>query len=124
MTQTLTTKQILTFITKRLDDGKAEDIQTLDIRPVSTMADYMVIATGTSSRHVLSLAHHLTEDLKDKDIRPLNNHEKSSGHWVALDLGQVIVHIFTAEARLTYDLEGLWRLPSPKRTRTKRQKNA
>ena len=120
----LTTKNIIDLITKKLDAGKAEDIQVFDIRSVSTLTDYTIIATGTSSRHVMSLAHHLTEDLKENGIRPLNDFRQGEGHWVVVDLGAILVHILTQEARLMYALEEMWVKPKSKRTRKAPQKSA
>ncbi|MBQ7413699.1 MAG: ribosome silencing factor [Alphaproteobacteria bacterium] len=121
----LTIKTLLNKINKKLDAGKAEDIRILDIRPLSSFADYMIIATGTSTRHVLSLAHHLIEDLKQNGYPPFNNDTPGDGTWAVVDLGNILIHIFTAEARNLYNLEGLWSVqPKSKRTRTKRQKSA
>lgn len=121
----LTTETLLKKITQKLDDGKAENIQILDIRLLSSFADYMIVATGTSTRHVLSLAHHLMEDLKQSGQSPFNNETPGDGTWAVVDLGNILIHIFTEEARHLYDLEGLWSVePKSKRTRTKRQKSA
>jgi len=117
------TQNLLDFITQKLDAGKAEDIALLDIRNISTLADFMIIATGTSTRHVMSLAHHLTQDLKKKDYPLFTDTSGGDGNWVALDLGNILVHLFTADSRLKYDLEGLWN-PKPKRTRKAPRKSA
>ena len=117
------TQHLLDFITQKLDAGKAENITLLDIRKISTLADFMIIATGTSTRHVMSLAHHLVQDLK-KEKHPLfTDTTPGDGNWVALDLGHVLVHLFTADSRLKYDLEGLWNI-KPKRTRKAPRKSA
>jgi len=120
----LTIKSTVNLITKKLDAGKAEDIQVFDIRSISTLADYTVIATGTSSRHVMSLAHHLVEELKKHDIRPMNDIHQGEGHWVVVDLGSILVHIFTQDTRLTYALEEIWQLPKSKRSRKAPRKSA
>ena len=117
------TQKLLNLITRKLDAGKAEAISVLDIRKVSTLADYMVIATGTSTRHVLSLAHHLAQDLKKEKYPLWTDPDQGDGSWVALDLGSVLVHLFTNESRLKYDLDGLWGI-KPKRTRKAPRKNA
>ena len=95
-------------IVRYLDSGKAEDIKTLDVRAKSSFADTMIIATGTSTRHVMALAYNLVKDLKQKGIRPANDILLSDGQWVVVDLGALLVHLFTAEARSKYDLEALW----------------
>ena len=114
---------LLDFITQKLDAGKAEDITLIDIRKTSSFADFMIIATGTSTRHVMALAHHLTQDLKKEKYPLFTDSMPGDGHWVALDLGNVLIHLFTAESRLMYDLEGLWRV-KPKHTHKAPRKNA
>lgn len=120
----LTIKGTISLITKKLDSGKAENIQIFDIRSISTLADYTIIATGTSSRHVMSLAHHLAEELKKHNIRPINDIHQGEGHWVVVDLGAILVHILTQDARLTYALEEMWQKPKSKRSRRVSRKSA
>lgn len=115
---------VLDFAVKKLDDGKAENLTVLDIREKSSMADTIVIGTGTSSRHVMALAHNLVTELKKQDIRPLNDCHRGEGCWAVVDLGDVIIHLFTADARQEYNLEELWSEPKSKRTRKAPQKNA
>ena len=115
---------ILDFIVKKLDAGKAENLVVFDIREKSSMADTIVIGTGTSSRHVMALAHNLVTELKKQDIRPLNDCHRGEGCWAVVDLGDTIIHIFTAEARTDYNLEELWGETKSKRTRKVQQKNA
>ena len=102
------TKVLLDFIAQKLDSYKAEDISRLDVRSLSSITDFMIIATGTSSRHVLSLAHHLADDLRKQGYLLFNDPLSGEGSWTVLDLGSVLVHLFTSEARLRYDLESLW----------------
>ena len=101
-------KSLTDQIVQKLDDNKAENIRLLDIRGKSSFADWMVIATGTSTRHVVALAHHLVQDLKSKDRRPLNDFTRTDGQWAVVDLGDIIVHLFTSDTRALYDLESLW----------------
>ncbi len=115
---------ILDFVVKKLDDGKAENLTVLDIREKSSMADMIVIGTGTSSRHVMALAHNLVTELKKQDIRPLNDCHRGEGCWAVVDLGDIIIHLFTADARQEYNLEELWSEPKSKRTRKVPQKSA
>ena len=124
MTYKTETQKIVTFVTQKLDDGKAEKIVKLDVRKLSSITDVMIIATGTSTRHVMALAHHLAEDLKKEGVVPLNYIHQGDGHWVVLDFGRVIVHIFTEEMRALYDLEGLWQAPKPARSRKAPRKSA
>ncbi|MBR6412374.1 MAG: ribosome silencing factor [Alphaproteobacteria bacterium] len=124
MTYKTETQKIITFVVKKLDAGKAEKIVKLDVRKLSSLTDVMIIATGTSTRHVMALAHHLVEDLKKQKILPLNDIHQGDGNWALVDLGSVLVHIFTDEARLKYDLENLWRPLKSTRTRKAPQKSA
>lgn len=102
------TQSLLDFVVAKLDSGKADKITVLDLKGKSTLADYMVIASGTSSRHVLALVHNLAEDLKKKGIKSMSDGESGDGTWVVLDLGDIIVHIFNPEARNHYALEEIW----------------
>ena len=103
-TEPTLTDRIVSF----LDAGKAENIRILDVRNKSSFADQMIIATGTSTRHVASLAYNLIRDLKAYGIRPINDLQLSDGHWVVADFGSVLVHLFTADTRQLYRLESLW----------------
>ncbi len=108
---------LLERIKTSLDDDKALDIVTIALEGRSSLADALVIATGTSSRHVASIADHLARKLKDAGYgtRPVNGAQQ--GDWVLVDAGDVIVHIFRAEVRDYYDLEGMWSVQEPKRGR-------
>jgi len=108
---------LLERIRTSLDDDKALDIVTIPLAGRSSLADALVIATGTSSRHVASIADHLARKLKDAGYgtRPVNGAQQ--GDWVLVDAGDVIVHIFRAEVRDYYDLEGMWSVDEPKRSR-------
>lgn len=101
-------QSLLDFVVQKLDAGKADKITVLDLKGKSTLADYMVIASGTSSRHVLALVHNLAEDLKKKGIRSVSDGAAGDGAWVVLDLGDVIVHVFNPESRAYYALEEIW----------------
>lgn len=100
--------KVVSDIVRRLKDNKAERVVALDIRKKSSLSDYMVVAGGTSTRHVMSLAHHLAEDLKKENINPLNDCHQGGGHWAVLDLGNIIVHVLTEDVRAEYALEKLW----------------
>lgn len=89
-------------------DKKATDVVILDMRGRATYADYLVIASGESERQVTSMAEHLEEKLADEGYRPIGTEGLESGHWVLLDFGEVVAHLFFAEVRAFYDLEGLW----------------
>ena len=108
---------LLDRIRASLDDDKALDIVTIPLGGRSSLADAIVIATGTSSRHVASIADHLARRLKDAGYgtRPVNGAQQ--GDWVLVDAGDVIVHVFRAEVREYYNLESMWTVEEPKRSR-------
>jgi len=90
-------------------DKKAEDIVILDVRGISSFADYFVIMSGRSTRHVQGLADAVDQALGNKRLKKDNIEGLNEGHWVLLDYNDVVVHIFYQESRGFYDLEGLWR---------------
>ena len=101
-------EDLLNKITKILDAKKAIDLKTIDIKEKSSIADYMVIATGTSSTHIKSLADNVEEDLKKEEIYPNKIEGYNTNSWILMDYGDMIVNIFTPEERENYNLEELW----------------
>lgn len=99
---------LLDLINKTLDDGKAEDTIVIDLQGKSTIADYMVIATGRSQRQVASLADHLLSALKDHGYGRVSAEGLRHGDWVLIDAGDVVVHLFRPEVRAFYNLEKMW----------------
>jgi len=97
---------LLTRIVASLEDGKAEDIVTIDLAGKTLIADYMVVASGRSARQVASLAEHLIEMLPKKARAAVEG--KAQGDWVLIDAGDVIVHLFRPEIRAYYNLEKMW----------------
>jgi ribosome-associated protein len=94
-------------ILETLNANKALDIVTIDITEKSFFADYLIIASGSSSRHVSSMADHL--HLKLKSSAPFLRWEgKQQGEWVLIDTGEIVIHLFKPEIRKFYDLEKLW----------------
>ena len=91
-----------------LEDVKAQDIVTIDVRGKTSVTDFMVIASGTSSRHVKSLANEVLDKVKENGVRPIGNEGLEGGEWALLDLGDVVVHVFQVATRQFYDLERLW----------------
>ena len=89
-------------------DNKAEDVVVLDVQGISSFADYFVIMSGRSSRHVQGLAQALEATMRSKRISAANAEGIQDGMWVLLDFDDVVVHIFYHEQRSFYDLEGLW----------------
>jgi len=97
-----------------LDLNKAQDIVTIDLKDKSSMADYMIIASGTSSRHIQSLSEQVLEKLKDNGIQNSKIEGKESNEWKLVDGIDLIVHIFHPEKRKFYELEKIWSELIPK----------
>jgi len=91
-----------------LEELKARDITQLDVAKLTDFTDLMVIASGTSTRHVSALAQNLVEKAKEQGLQPRGVEGGDNADWVLVDLGDVIVHVMLPEARALYDLERLW----------------
>ncbi|TCT14900.1 ribosome-associated protein [Natranaerovirga pectinivora] len=102
-------KDMVKIIYDALDDKKAEDIKVLDIRDVTVLADYFIIAHGNNINHVKTLIDNTEEALEKEGYFAKQKEGYSTGTWVLLDYGNVIIHIFGKEDRLFYDLERVWR---------------
>ena len=102
------------IIINTLDLNKAEDIVTIDLKDKSSMADYMIIASGTSSRHIQSLSEQVLEKLKNNGVKDSKIEGKESGEWKLVDGIDLIVHIFHPEKRKFYELEKIWSELIPK----------
>jgi ribosome silencing factor RsfS/YbeB/iojap/nicotinate (nicotinamide) nucleotide adenylyltransferase len=98
--------ELLTLAVNTLEDGKAEDIVTIDLAGKTTIADYMVIASGRSARQIMALTEHL-EEVLTRRIR-ISIEGKTQGDWVLIDAGDIIVHLFRPEIRVYYNLEKMW----------------
>lgn len=103
--------ELTALIKKTLEDAKAEDIVIIDLKDKTDLADYMIIASGNSNRHVLSLAEKLVTKLKKQKIIP-NVEGKKQADWILIDTLNVIIHIFRPEIRQYYNLEKMWGLVS------------
>lgn len=102
-------KKMTKIAFKALEDKKAEDIRIIDISGVSVMADYFVIANGTNESQVKALVDHVQEELFKAGYEVKQVEGYRSANWILLDYGDIIVHIFSKEDRLFYDLERIWR---------------
>ena len=102
------------IVVKILDTNKAQDIVSIDLKDKSSMADYMIIASGTSSRHIQSLSEQVLEKLKDNGINDSKIEGKDSNEWKLVDGIDLIVHIFHPEKRRFYELEKMWSELMPK----------
>ncbi|AUQ24671.1 ribosome silencing factor [Dickeya zeae] len=96
------------FVIDKLDDLKGQDIVALNVKGKSSITDYMVICTGTSSRHVSSIADHVVQESRAAGLMPLGVEGENDADWVVVDLGEVIVHVMQEESRHLYELEKLW----------------
>jgi ribosome-associated protein len=98
----------LDFYVKAALGRKAFDLVILDVRDLTSIADAFIICSGRSNRQVAAIAESIQVELKKHGIRPLSVEGKKEGHWVLLDYGHVIMHVFYEPIRSFYDLEGLW----------------
>ena len=96
------------LITDTMKDLKAQDVQTLDVRAQTTMTDYMIIASGRSSRQVKAIADKIIEAAKSRQIRPLGVEGAQQAEWILIDFGDVIAHVMQPGTRDYYQLEKLW----------------
>ena len=101
-------------IEKILDDNKAQSITSINLKNKSYIADYMIIASGTSSRHLQSLSEILVNELKKQGIENCRIEGRDSNDWKLVDTQDIIVHIFHPEKRKFYDLEKMWSEETPK----------
>lgn len=96
------------WVQSALDDAKARDIAVLDMRKISDFTDYMIIATGTSNRHVQSTADKVVDSLRAQGVRTVGVEGEKTGDWVLIDFGDVVAHVMREETRDFYNLEKLW----------------
>ena len=105
----LTAKEMVTIACNALEDKKASDIKVINIEKVSSIADFFIIASGTSSPHTKALSDFVEEKVqKELNENILRREGYRDGTWVLLDYGDIVVHVFNAEARDFYSLERLW----------------
>ena len=91
-----------------LSDNKAKDITKINLEKKSSIADFMIICSGTSNRHVISLSNYLVEALKKENLNTLSVEGIRNGDWVLVDAGDIIIHLFRSEVREYYALEKMW----------------
>ncbi|MGS2717206.1 ribosome silencing factor [Eionea flava] len=102
------TENVSQLALEALDDLKAQEVVTLDVTSLSDVMDDLIIATGTSNRHVKSLAGNVVDELKKQGIQPVGVEGMDSSDWVLVDYGSVVVHVMLPQTRKFYDLEKLW----------------
>ena len=102
------TKELLKMVENVLNERKGQNITILDVIGKTSVTDYMVLATSTSERHAKALSDYVVEKVKENGFTPLGIEGQQGSDWVLVDLGDVILHIMTAQAREFYQLEKLW----------------
>lgn len=102
--------EIAAEVVAALEDVKGQDIRVMDVQELTTITDSMVFCTGTSTRHVKSLADNVIDRVKQLGRRPLGVEGIDTAEWVLVDLGEVVVHVMQAQTRAHYQLEKLWDL--------------
>lgn len=102
------TEKMLELVVGTLDEGKAKNIKVIDVKGKTTITDYFVVASGTSERHVKSLADQVVEKLKRDRVQPLGIEGERVGEWVLVDLTDVVLHVMLPQTREFYQLEKLW----------------
>jgi ribosome-associated protein len=103
-------EQLCALVVDALDDVKAQNIVKLDVREMTTVTDYMIVASGTSSRHVQALADNVAEKATLAGHKPIGVEGEQGGEWILLDLQDVLVHVMLPRVREFYNLEKLWSL--------------
>lgn len=104
----MTIDELKQLAVNALEDLKAEDILVLDVKGKTSIADWIIVATGSSGRHVRSIANNVAVEAKNANASYLGTEGEEDGEWVLVDLGDVIVHVLQQQAREYYDLESLW----------------
>ena len=104
----MNSEQLSELVIEALDDIKAKDIVRLDVRDMTSVTDYMIVASGTSNRHVKALVDNVTEKAREAGHRPIGVEGEDGGEWVLLDLQDTLVHVMLPKVREFYNLEKLW----------------
>ncbi len=113
----MTPEALRTLIVDALEDRKGRDVVTMDVTGISDVTDYMIVASGTSNRHVKALVDNVVEAAVSAGVRPLGVEGRETNEWVLVDVGDAVVHVMQSETRDFYDLERLWiRVPADSET--------
>ena len=104
----MASEQLRDLVVDAIEEMKGNDIKVLDVRGLTSVTDFMIIASGTSNRHVKSLADNVVERCKANQIRPIGVEGDDKAEWVLVDLGDTVVHLMLPATRQFYDIERLW----------------
>ncbi len=104
----LDTPALSALVVSTLDEAKALEIKTIDVRKLTDITDEMIVCHGTSDRHVLALTRRVVDALTEQGCKPVGIEGEEDGEWILIDLVDLLVHIMKREAREHYDLESLW----------------
>ena len=115
--------ELLALVETSLDDDKAEGIIVIDLAGKTSLTDYMVIASGTSQRHVGAMAENLRETIKKSGIKNVSVEGQRQCDWVLIDAGDIIIHLFRPEVREFYNIEKMWGVPLPAGTESQSAAN-
>ena len=106
-------EQLCDLVTAALHDMKGVDVRVLDVRNMTPLTDFMVVVSGTSDRHVKSLARHVQDQVRAAGVKPMGVEGEQQGEWVLVDLRDVVVHVMRPQVRDFYNLEKLWSVEIP-----------
>lgn len=110
--------KLLKTVIDAIEDLKGQDVKTMDVRRLTSITDYMVVASGNSDRHVKAIADHVIEQAKSIQVRPLGVEGREQAEWVLIDLGDVVVHVMQPAVREFYQIERLWGMSDPQTVET------
>ncbi len=110
----MNSEKLSALIVAALEDVKGHDIVTLDVRKMTNVTDYMIVASGTSSRHVKALIENVADRAREAGRRPIGIEGEEGGEWVLLDLQDALVHVMLPKVREFYNLEKLWSMGAPR----------